>query len=233
MKPLIAGLIFVGFLCSNAPAAAPAAAQGRRIQDLNVISTKVLKRSISPRFYKSLSVSPIDGWIIVRGSLVNTRLGGTRIVRSELNGIYDQLALKFADDLEIVAGTGEASRLGGGSVLLHLLVYHTADGTMLLSFPTFDIPGGDQMFYWGCARLAVIKHDGRWVEIEGPDGLHGRGWAVCPNHGLTFKTTQTGNTPAREGKFKAKLPPPPASVLAPIIASSKGEVIVGQSVGVR
>jgi hypothetical protein len=43
----------------------------------------------------------------------------------------------------------------------------------------------------------------------------------------------TGPTPPREGKFKAKLPPPPASVLGPIIASARGEVIVGPSVGVR
>jgi hypothetical protein len=103
---------------------------------------------------------------------------------------------------------------------------------MLLSFPTFDVPGGDQHYYWGCARLAVIKKDtGRWVEIEGPDGLHGRGWAVRPvTREAPFKTTQIGNTPARDGKSKATIPPPPPSVLEPIIGVSKGNVIVGQSV---
>ena len=220
MKPLLILLILVGFLSNSALAVAPSAAAGKRIQDLNVISTRVLQRSINPKFYKSLLVSPIDGWIVVRAQWTGTRLGGPTIMRSELGGVYDQLALKFARDLEITGIPNQTNHLGGGGVLLHLQVYHTADGTMLLSFPTFDMPGGDQMYYWGCARLAVVKKDGRWVEIEGPDGLYGRGWAVCPAN-AQWKVKQGGNTPAREGKFKAKLPAPPASVLGPIIASTK------------
>ncbi|HKP03659.1 MAG TPA: hypothetical protein VJU77_09905 [Chthoniobacterales bacterium] len=236
MKPFLTPLILVSFLCSSALAATPTSSQGKRIQDLNVISTKVLQRSISPKFYKSLLVSPIEGWIVVRGSWVGSRISGPRIVRSELGGVYDQLALKFANDFEITGSTGELTNLRDGAIMLHLLVYHTADGTMLLSFPTFDIPGGDQMYYWGCARLAVIKKaDGRWVEIEGPDGLHGRGWAVRPSNagGMPYHADQNGPSLARDGKFKAKLPPPPASVLGPIIAGSKGEVIVGPSVRER
>jgi hypothetical protein len=46
-------------------------------------------------------------------------------------------------------------------------------------------------------------------------------------------TVHEGPTPPRDGKFKATIPPPPPSVLGPIIASAKGEVILGQSVGVR
>ena len=233
MKPLLTAVVLVSLLYSSALAAAPSAVQGKRIQDLNVISTRVLQRSISRKFYKTLLVSPIDGWIIVRGQWAGTRIGAPRIVRSDLNGVYDQLALQFAQDFEIAGYSGGATHLSAGAIVLHLLVYHTTDGTMLLSFPTFDIPGGDQMFYWGCARLAVIKHDGRWVEIEGPDGLHGRGWVVRTRWDKNCKTDGIGNTPAREGKFKATIPPPPASVLGPIIASSKAEVIVGQPVGVR
>jgi hypothetical protein len=224
MKPLLTTALLVGFLCSSALAAAPPEARGRRIQDLNVISTRVLQRSISRKFYKTLLVSPIDGWTAVRATLYGSNLSGARVVRSDLNGVYDQLALKFAKDLEIIGSTGTSTNLNAGTVMVHLLVYHTADGTMLLSFPTFDFPGGEQMRYWGCARLAVIKHDGRWVEIEGPDGLHGRGWAVAPANFTIcpYRETGTGPTPAREGKLKATLRPPPPSVLGPIIASTKG-----------
>jgi hypothetical protein len=49
---------------------------------------------------------------------------------------------------------------------------------MALSFPMFEEPGGDQMEYWGCARLAVLKRDGKWTEIEGPASLQGKGWEV-------------------------------------------------------
>ena len=176
MKPLLTVVILVAFLCSSAFALP--LAQGRRIQELNVISTRVLQRSISPWFYKSLCVSPIQGWIVVRANLVNTRLGGIRIIHSELGGAYDELALKLANEAVIAGYYGIEKPGMGGSVLLHLLIYQIADGTMALSFPTFDEPGGDQMRYWGCARLAVLKSDGKWTEIEGPEGLQGQGWAV-------------------------------------------------------
>lgn len=34
------------------------------------------------------------------------------------------------------------------------------------------------MQYFGCARLAVLKKDGKWIEIKGPDTLQGKGWSV-------------------------------------------------------
>jgi hypothetical protein len=177
MKPLLTLFILAGFLSNSALAAVPLA-QGRRIQELNVISTRVLQRSISPKFYKSLCVSPIKGWVVVRANLVNTHLSGIRIIHSELDGAWDQLALKLARE-QVIAGYYGIERPGmGGSVLLHLLIYQIADGTMALSFPTFEEAGGDQMRYWGCAKLLVLKNDGNWTEIEGPEGLQGKGWAV-------------------------------------------------------
>jgi hypothetical protein len=61
---------------------------------------------------------------------------------------------------------------------LHVLIYQVADGTMALSFAHLDGAGGDQMKYYGCARLAVLKSDGKWTEIKGPESLEGKGWAV-------------------------------------------------------
>src|SRR5687767_5239551 len=157
MKPFLTVLILSGFLCQSASAMMPA--QGRRLQDLNVISTRVLQRSISPKFYKSVRVSPIEGWVVVRANIVNTRLSGARIIHSELDGAYDELALKLAKEM-LITGYYNVERQGaGGSVLLHVLIYQIADGTMVLSFPTFDEPGGTQMYYWGCARLLVLKDD--------------------------------------------------------------------------
>lgn len=144
-------------------------------------------------------------------------------MRSELNGAYDALALKFANDLEIAGTYRGENPLTGGSVLLHLLVYQIADGTMILHFPTFEEPGGNQMFYWGCARLGVLK-GGKWVEIEGPEGLHGRGWEVRPANRLLAPgpmRNATERAPPREKKYRPAPPRPPSSVLEPIIASPK------------
>ncbi len=171
---LLTLLILIAFFHSSV--AAPPPRQGRRLPDLNVISTRALQRSISPKFYKSLLISPIQGWIVVRANLSGTRLSGMRVVHSELDGLYDPLALQLAKEAQIAGYYSIEHPHFGGSVLLHLLIYQIADGTMALSFAHLDEPGGEQMRYWGCAKLLVLKSDGRWSEIEGPEGLQGKGW---------------------------------------------------------
>ena len=69
-------------------------------------------------------------------SLVNTRLGGIRIIHSELlDGTFDQLALKLAKE-QVIAGYYGIDKPGRvGSVLLHLLIYQIVDGTSGAFFP--------------------------------------------------------------------------------------------------
>lgn len=179
MKPvltLLTALILVAFLHASVAASPPA--QGRTLKDLNVIPTRVLQRSISPKFYKTLLISPVEGWIVVRANLSGTRLSGMRVIRSELNGAYDPLALKLASEVLIAGNYSIDSPNLTSSVLLHVVIYQIADGTMALSFAHLDEPGGDQMEYYGCARLSILKRDGKWTEIQGPEGLQGKGWAV-------------------------------------------------------
>jgi len=176
MKPFLTAFVVVAFLHS-AVAAVPIT-QERRLTDINVIPTRVLKRSISPKFYKSLRISPIQGWIVVRANLAGTRLSGMRVIHSELNGAYDALALQRAKETLIAGYSATERPYHTPSVLLHLMIYKIADGTMALSFAHLDEPGSDQMEYWGCARLAVQKSDGSWTDIKGPESLEGKGWAI-------------------------------------------------------
>jgi hypothetical protein len=176
MKPfLIILIVLVASLGRGV--AAPAPAKGRTLTDLNVIPTQVLQRSVSPKFYKSLLISPVEGWIIVRAQLSGTRLSGARVIRSEQKGLYDPLALQLAKEAQITGNYTIDSPHLPSSVLLHLLVYQIADATMVLSFAHFDGAGGDQMQYYGCSRLLILK-DNKWSEIKGPESLDGKGWAV-------------------------------------------------------
>lgn len=168
---ILASVLRTGF-------AATQSAQGRTITELKVIPARVLQRSISPKFYKSLLISPVQGWIVVRASLAGTHLAAMRVTRSDLAGTYDALALKLASEVRLAGNYSLERPNNPPSVLLHLLIYQIADGTMALSFAHFDEPGGDQMQYYGCAKLAVLRSDGRWVEIKGPESLEGKGWAV-------------------------------------------------------
>ena len=152
--------------------------KGRTITELKVIPSNVLQRSISRKFYQSLLKSPVEGWITVRAQVSGTKLTGMRISKSDLNGTYDAVALKLASEVRL-SGNFVTDRPNiPPSVQLHLLIYQIADGTMALSFAHFDEPGGDQMAYYGCAKLMVRKSNDKWVEIEGPEGLQGKGWAV-------------------------------------------------------
>jgi hypothetical protein len=175
MKTLLISLVLIASLTPGF-AAQPSSAN-RKIGDMNVIPTRVLQRSISPRFYRSLLVSPVAGWVVVRANLSGTRLTGARVIHSELQGLYDPLALQLAKEA-LIAGNYSIDRPNiPGSVLLHVLVYRIADGTMVLSFAHLDHPGGNQMEYYGCARLLTLKGD-KWTEIQGPESLQGKGWAV-------------------------------------------------------
>jgi hypothetical protein len=176
MKRLLIAFILVAILRSTV--AAMPAAQGRTLTDIDAIPARVLKRSISAKFYKSLLISPMKGCVVVRAQLAGTRLSGMRVIHSELNGAYDALALQRAKEV-LIAGYQSTERPNQApSVLLHLMIYEIADGTMALSFAHLDEPGGDQMEYWGCARLAVLKSNGAWTDIKGPESLEGKGWAV-------------------------------------------------------
>jgi hypothetical protein len=162
----------------------------RTISSISSIPQRVLQRSISPKFYQSLLISPVDGYVAVRGQLDGVHLSGLRVVHSELNGAYDSLALERAKAVTI-AGYYALDRLNkGGSVVVHLLIYKIADGTMALSFANLDEPGGDQQQYYGSAVLAVLKSDGKWTEIESVPTLQGKGIAVQTTRSSKFATRE-------------------------------------------
>jgi hypothetical protein len=176
MKPpitLLAVLLLVAL--SDSSFAAHSAAKVRTISDVRSLSHRVLQRSISPKFYESLRVSPLEGCVIVRAQLSNTRLTGMRIIHSDLGGAYDSLALERARAVTIAGyyALGKMNRTG--NVLVHLLIYKIADGTMALSFAQLDEPGGDQQEYYGSAVLTVRNPDGAWTEIKSVDTLQGKG----------------------------------------------------------
>lgn len=165
-------------LLASVAVTSAAATKERKLEDIDVIPPRVLKRMVSPKFYDTLVISPVKGWIVVRGQLAGTKLTGARIARSELGGKFDELALKYANELQIQRNFTTGSLTRTSSVLVHLLVYDIADGTLALSFANFDGPGGDQLLYWGCAKLDVLHPDGKSVHITGPEGLEGKGMMV-------------------------------------------------------
>lgn len=178
MKIPLIPLLLVAFAGTSFAAAAAPPVKGRTLTEISVIPARVLERSISRKFYKSLLISPLEGWVVVRAQLSGCKLYGEQVVRSDLGGAFDSLALQTVRELRIAGNYNLDSQIKTSAVLLHLLIYKIADGTMTLSFAVVDVPGGNQLSYFGCAKLAVLKDDGRWTEIKGPASLQGKGLEV-------------------------------------------------------
>ena len=176
MKPTIVLLAVLSSfaLVGNSSATHPST-KARTISDIPSLSHRVLQRSINPKFYKSLLVSPLKACVVVRAQLSQTRLSGMRIIHSELGGAYDPLALERAKSVSIAGYKGLEKSSRVGNVLVHLLVYDISDGTMALSFAQLDEPGGDQQEYYGSAVLAVRSPNGAWNEIKSVATLQGKG----------------------------------------------------------
>jgi hypothetical protein len=143
-----------------------AASTSRRLSDIPGARESLL-RIVSPRFYRTLLISPVEGWIVVRGQLAaGTHLFGARIIHSELGGAYDQLALDLANNLVVIGYPHIELGDPTPTILLHVLLYQIKDGRLAISFAHFDGAGGSQMRYYGCAWMAVEKPNHLWETID-------------------------------------------------------------------
>jgi hypothetical protein len=161
MKAVIVALISFALIGGNvAGATAP-----RNLAGIPV-AREALLRIVSPKFYRSLLISPVEGWIVVRGDLVNNHLGAVKVIHSELDGRYDALASELANNLQVLDFTYAQTGIRSRVVLVHLLIYQIADGKLAISFAHFDETGGSQLRYSGAAWMAVEKANHTWVTIE-------------------------------------------------------------------
>ena len=162
---LCTSLVLTASLANSVAATASAPAVPRTIKDVPE-AREALRKIVSPAFYKSLEISPVNGWITVRGMLAGDHLVGMRVVRSDFSGRYDALAMELAKNLQIRTDKREGTLIPTRPVLVHVLVYYIADGNLAVSFAQFDEVGGSQMKYYGSAWMAVEKGENNWVTIE-------------------------------------------------------------------
>lgn len=164
MRNFLTASIF--FVATALCFAAPPVTNVRTIENIPGLPTEPLRSSVSAKFFKSLRASRVEGWIAVRGELVNNRVTGAKIVHSELNGAYDSLALRLANLWELKGSNPELGTYLPYTAMVHLLIFQLKDGKMAISFIHVDNPGGNQLEYYGPAWIAVEKN-GKW-EVHQP-----------------------------------------------------------------
>jgi len=134
----------------------------RTIQNLPDFPLSTLKMSLSPKLYKSLSVSNVDAWIV---ALVPPHGGEPKIVHSEAGGVFDKLALGIAKEWGMVGYNTTESRTHSPSLKVQLLIYKIVDGLMAVNFAN-----NDEAFYAGPQYSDVwvgLWKDGKWTRIGG------------------------------------------------------------------
>ncbi|MDQ6861025.1 MAG: hypothetical protein M3032_07710 [Verrucomicrobiota bacterium] len=160
MKRLELVLLFVAAIQP-----AHAMVQGQRSLADIPTAQETLLREVSPKFHKTLMISPVKGWVAVRAQLSGTRLSNPRIVHSELGGQYDSLAIDLANNLQVLGHSNFGSNTTR-NMLVHLLIYEIADGRLAISFANLEDAEGSQSRYYGSAWMSVEKANHLWVTIN-------------------------------------------------------------------
>jgi hypothetical protein len=139
----------------------------RTIQNMRGLPIAPLRQMVKPHFFKSLLVSPVEGWITVRGHIVNHRFAGARIVHSELNGKYDTLALEMVKNIELRSGWEPpvGSHISTRRVRFDVLIYKIRDGTMAIGFAQSDEAEGSLGYYYGPAFIGT-EQGGKWTWVK-------------------------------------------------------------------
>lgn len=113
----------------------------RTIANTRALASESFQNEMKPKLYKALSTQPIEGWIIVRGRVTTTRFEGGKVVQSDLNGAYDSLALKLANEGRYSGTFQTGSRIHSNQVSFHVLIYPAGDAKMVLCFWHMDQTG--------------------------------------------------------------------------------------------
>ncbi len=134
----------------------------RTIQNLPNFPVSTLKTSLSPKLYKSLSVSNVDAWIV---ALVPPYGGEPKIIHSEGGGALDKLALSMAKGWGMVGYNTTESRTHSPALTVHLLIYKIADGVMAVNFSN-----NEEAFFAGRQYSDVwvgVWKNGKWTRVGG------------------------------------------------------------------
>lgn len=184
------GVLWLVLLGWFAPAvfAARSDVRGRTIKELSgSIPLGVFQRSVGAKLYRSLLVSPLADWSVIRARITGGRLSGARVMRPAADPAYDSLALKFANDLTLAADGAAGSARQTDSAQMHLLIYQIADGLMAVSFAYAEPSVREEIKHFGTVRISVRAKEGRWAEIRPSQSAPIKGWSLREGDGRRLR----------------------------------------------
>lgn len=133
---------------------------GPTILQLPGFPAAYLKFNLSPKLYKSLSVSPVEAWVVAQTSASPGI--EPKIIRSDAGGHYDRFALSLAKEWGMVNYDTTEFRFRRPTLDVHLLIYKIANGIMAVNFSKNEE-----------AAYAGFQHTDVWVGV-----WNGKNWAT-------------------------------------------------------
>lgn len=134
--------------------AAPASGEVRTMANLPGLPVAGLRSILPQDAYQKLINEPIKAWIIVRGQVVDNKVFGARVVRSEANGVYDKVSVQMADGMGLYAF--ETGTRIHPSVLVHVLVYQLPKGEHAIAIAQNDSVGDANLIYSRSLKLRYL-----------------------------------------------------------------------------
>jgi hypothetical protein len=154
-------LVILSFLLAD-----PASGGVRTMANLPGLPVAGLRAYLPQGDYERLINAPIKAWIVVRGQVVNNKVFGARVIRSEGNGVYDKISVQMADGMELYSfETG--SRLHA-SVLVHILIYQLPKGEHAFALAQNDSVGDANLIYSRSIKLRYLGLAGAKPEKKKP-----------------------------------------------------------------
>jgi hypothetical protein len=152
MKFLLARLIPLIFLGHFF--ASPAMAEVRTMANLPGLPVAGLRTYLPPEAYAKLINEPVKAWIVVRGQVVNNKVAGCRIYKSEGHGVYDKVSLQMAEGMDLYSfETG--SRIHA-NVLVHILIYQLPKGEHAFCLAQNDSVGDANLIYSRSIKMRFL-----------------------------------------------------------------------------
>jgi hypothetical protein len=123
----------------------------RTIHDLPGLPITLLKHELTKNAYAKISGQPVKAYLVVRGQVVNSVVMGTRVIRSEGNGVYDKAALQLASGMTLY--TSALGTRVPQTALVYVVIYQAAKGEQALVVAQDDSAGDTNLLYSRSIRV--------------------------------------------------------------------------------
>ncbi len=145
---------------------ATARVDARTMLDLPGFPAAGLRVYLPAEAYSKLVNAPVKAWIQLRGQIVNSKVAGARVVRSEGGGVYDKASVQIANGMELYTDV-TSSRLPP-AVLIHVLVYQLPKGEHAIALAQDDSLGASNFLYSRSIRMRFLGLANQKAPAPGP-----------------------------------------------------------------